>query len=342
MFGRHFAYLHRMNYRIFLIVLGLWLSATTINAQAQQLNGGVDAFAKAQAYYNNQEYAKAAPLFKQYLKAHPKDLKTIEYLGDISGYAKEWDTAIAYYEQLVALQPKVANYHYKYGGVMGMKALEINKLRALGLIGDIKEAFHTAARLDRNHVEVRWALVELYMQLPGIVGGSESKALTYANELMIISPVDGYLAKGYIAEYSNKPKEAERNYKEAVAIGGSVTCYTKLYEHYEKQNQPQQAITTLQQAQQKHQDNNRLHYQLGKVAGQYGIGLDQGIACLHRYIEQYTVKDGVPKDWAYFRMAQIYRHKQDKDNAQRWIAKALQSRSDFKEALAEKKLIETL
>lgn len=342
MFGRHFAYLHRMNYRKFLFVLCFWLSATAIYAQSQHGDGDMTAFAKAQTYFDIQQYAKAAPLFKHYLKAHPQDLKTLEYLGDISGYAKEWDKAIGYYKQLVRLQPKVANYHYKYGGVMGMKALEINKLRALGLIGDIKEAFHTAARLDSNHIEVRWALVELYMQLPGIVGGSESKALSYANELLAISPVDGYLAKGYVAEYSDKPKVAESNYKKAVAIGGSVTCYTKLYEHYEKQNKLQQAIATLKQAQQKHQDNNRLHYQLGKVAGQYGIGLDQGIACLHRYLEQYTVKDGVPKDWAYYRLAQIYRHKQDKDSAQRWIAKALQSRSDFKEALAEKKLIETL
>ena len=39
------------------------------------------------------------------------------------------------------------------------------------------------------------------MQLPGIVGGSEKKALLYANEIAQISAVDGYLSKGHIAEY---------------------------------------------------------------------------------------------------------------------------------------------
>jgi len=82
-----------------------------------------------------------------------------------------------------------------------------------------------------------------------------------------------------------------------------------------------------------------LHYQLGKIAGQYGIGLDQGVDCLANYIENYTAADGVPKDWAYFRLAQIYRHKGDKQQAVYWINKALAKRTDFKEALAEKKLI---
>lgn len=300
------------------------------------------AFAKAQKLFNNASYAQAKPIFESYLQQHPEHVQTLEYLGDIAGYSKKWDPAIDYYEQLVNLEPKNANFHYKYGGVLGMKALEINRLRALGLLGDIKEAFLTAARLDPNHIEVRWALVELYIQLPGIVGGSEEKALQYANELAQLSPVDGYLAKGYIAEYNNRPQDAEQHYKDAVKVGGSVTCYTKLYEHYEKNNAPEKALGTLQEAQKKHQNNNRLHYQLGKIAGQYGIGLDQGIQCLGKYIENYTAADGVPKDWAYLRLAQIYRHKGDKTKAIEWIEKALEDRSDFKEALEEQRFIRAL
>jgi hypothetical protein len=30
---------------------------------------------------------------------------------------------------------------YKYGGALGMKALEVNKFKALGMIGEIKESF---------------------------------------------------------------------------------------------------------------------------------------------------------------------------------------------------------
>lgn len=305
-------------------------------------NDGENAFAKAESYFSKEQYTKARPLFEDYLKTHKNNLRTLEYLGDIAGYAKDWDTAIDYYEKLAELSPKVANYHYKYGGVMGMKALEINKLRAATMIGDIKGAFLKAAELDPKHIETRWALVEFYIQLPGIIGGSEAKAIKYANELSRISPVDGFLAKGYIAEYNDRPEDAERYYKDAVKEGGSLTCYTKLYEHYEKQGKSTEALATIKEAQKKHKANNRLHYQLGKVAGQYGIGLDQGIECLNRYIELYSAKDGVPKDWAYLRLAQIYKHKGDKKEAALWIDKALSSRVDFKEALAEKRVIEAL
>ena len=297
------------------------------------------AFAKAETFFKNKSYTQAKPLFESYLKEHVGDKKTLEYLGDIAGYTEEWNTAIEYYEELVHLESDNANYHYKYGGVLGMKALNINKLSALTLLGDIKEAFLTSAALDPNHIEVRWALVELYIQLPGIVGGSEEKAITYANELAKLSPVDGYLANGYIAEYNDRPEDAERFYKQAIKTGGSITCYTKLYEHYEKNDEPEKAIHTLEEAQKNHKSANRLHYQLGKIAGQYGVGLDQGIHCLNNYIEQYTAADGVPKDWAYYRLAQIYRHKEDKEKALEWINKALLDRSDFKEALTEKKLI---
>ena len=300
------------------------------------------AFAKAESLFSEARYEKARPLFEQILRNEPDNKEVLEYLGDIAGYSKKWDTAIPYYEKLVKQHPKEANYHYKYGGVLGMKALEINRLRALGLISDIKNAFETAADLDSEHIEARWALVEFYIQLPGIIGGSESKAKAYADQLSKISPVDGYLAHGYIAEYNEKPDEAERYYKAAVKVGGSITCYEKLSEHYEKNDNPQKAFDTTLEAQKKHSQNNRLHYQLGKIAGQYGIGLDQGIACLGKYIDNYSAADGVPMDWAYFRLAQIYKHKGDKTLAQNWINKALSSRPDFKEALNEQRLIQQL
>lgn len=299
-------------------------------------------FEQAEVFFNKQQYDQARPLFLSHLKEHPKDAKTIEYLGDIEGFAKNWDLAISYYEKLVKTHPKNANYHYKYGGVMGMKALAINKLRAATMIGDIKEAFETAASLDPTHIETRWALIELYIQLPSIIGGSETKAKDYAEQLAKVSKVEGLLANGYIAEYNDRPIDAERYYKEAVKIGGSVGCYDKLQQHYEKNEKPREALATVSQAQKVHKDENRLHYQLGKIAGQYGVGLDQGIVCLNRYIANYSAKDGVPKDWAYLRLAQIYKHKGDKERAQEWIRKALASRSDFKEALAEREQIQNL
>ena len=265
---------------------------------------------------------QAEQILAKYLKDNSKDLEAIEYYGDAFGFQEKWDPAIIEYKKLVDAKPKEANYHYKYGGVLAMKALQVNKLKALSLISDVKEAFLTAAQLDKNHIDTRWALVELYMQLPGIIGGSKSTSLKYANELEVISKVDGYLAKGYIYEYDDEPALAEKYYKMAITEGGSITCFEKLSSFYENNNEPEKAMATIQASQAKHQ-RNALHYQIGKVAAEYNIQLDKGAKCLFSYIENYSPKDGVPKAWAHYRLAQIFKHQSNKVNALKHIDLAI-------------------
>lgn len=189
-------------------------------------------FEKAEKLYKQEKYDQAKTLFESYLKSNPNHYKTVEYLGDIAGHQKKWDEAIKQYKVLKTQFPKTANYWYKYGGALGMKAKSVNKFKALGMIDDVENAFLTAAKLDVKHIDSRWALVMLYIELPGIVGGSESKAVKYSNELMELSKVDGFLSKGYIDEYFNRYKKAEANYIKAHEIGNSKTTFQKLYNLY--------------------------------------------------------------------------------------------------------------
>src|SRR5690606_8651833 len=138
---------------------------------------------KTEQFLANKQFSKAEALMTTFVKNNPTNVTGIELLGDAYGHQKKWDGAIENYKKLVDISPKTANYHYKYGGALGMKALSVNKMKALAIIGDVKQAFSTAAELDPKHIETRWALVELYMQLPGIIGGSMSKSLKYADEL---------------------------------------------------------------------------------------------------------------------------------------------------------------
>ncbi|XOL41182.1 Lipopolysaccharide assembly protein B [Aequorivita nionensis] len=295
-------------------------------------------YQQAEEYFKQEKFSKAKPIFENYLKQNPDDKKTREYLGDIAAYGKNWDAAITYYEALVQDEPSNANYHFKYGGAMGLKAMSISKIRAVAYIGDIKHELEQAAKLDPKHIEARWALVEFYIQLPGIFGGSENKAIDYATELGKISKVDGYLANGYIAEYTDRPKDAERYYKKAIEVGGSPHTYEKLSNLYEKNNQPKEAIVTNSEALKKHK-RNQLNYQIGKISAQYNLEPEYGIECLSQYLANYSIKDGVPKDWAYYRLAQIYKNLGKKEIALTWINKALIDRTDFKEAQQEKSLI---
>ena len=189
-------------------------------------------FEKGLKYLEQKKYAYAKSTFEWLIKENPKNIDAIDKLGEACFLMQEWDVAVKCGKKLVTADPQNAEYWFKYGGALGMKAKSVNKLKALGMIGDIREAFETSARLDSKHINVRWALVLFYMELPAIVGGSETKAQKYANELMQLSKVDGYLAKGYIDVYNGEYEKAEFYYKKAYEIGHSKTTYEKLYELY--------------------------------------------------------------------------------------------------------------
>ena len=205
-------------------------------------------FNKAEKLFEAKKYDLARPALEIVLKENPAHLKTLEYLGDIAGHQKSWDKAIVYYKKLKQVKPNEANFYYKYGGALGMKAKEANKFKALGMIGEVKESFEKAIELNPKHIEARWALVMIYIQLPGIVGGSESKAKQYSKELLAISPVDGYLSRGHIDEYFDRYTAAEKNYIKANEIGRSKATFQALYDLYlKKLNNPKKAAELKQQ-----------------------------------------------------------------------------------------------
>lgn len=206
------------------------------------------AFEKGQKLFESQNFDKAEPFFKSALKENPSDFKSIEYLGDIAAHNKEWNDAVGYYKKLKELKPAVANNFYKYGGALGMKALQVNIFKALGMSDEITEAFEQAIVLNPKHIGARWALIELNLQLPAIVGGSQAKAMKYSDELLKLSPIDGYMSRGHIDEYFKRYSDAERQYRHAIIVSKSKASYTMLANLYQKKmNQPVKAKEVLEE-----------------------------------------------------------------------------------------------
>jgi len=189
-------------------------------------------FEKGEKLFQAKKYDEAQVIFEGVLKTKPSDIKTLEYLGDIQAHNKAWENAAVYFKKLKELKPTVADYFFKYGGCLAMRAIEVNKFKAFGMVDDMKEAFEKTIALDPKHIQARWALIEIYLQLPGILGGSELKAISYSNQLAQLSPVDGYLSKGRIDVYFKRYALAEKNFIKAHEIGKSKTTFQKLYNLY--------------------------------------------------------------------------------------------------------------
>jgi len=236
------------------------------------------------------------------LLKHTSDLKAIELLGDIYSYRKQWDKAISKYEELVETKPNSSNYNFKLGGAMGMKAYYGSKFQAAMLIGDVKNHLIRAAELDPAHTESRRALVELYMQIPGFAGGSQTIAESYASELHRINELDGLLADAYIYKFLDYQQLAQTKYEEAIKVS----------------RRKPDLIT-----------RNYLNYELAEVAAIYSIELNHGRKLIENYLQAYSYKDIKDESWAYYRRAQIERLQKNQDVALNFIKKISGSSSKF-------------
>lgn len=252
-------------------------------------------------YLKNNELKKA----KSELQNHPGNPEAIEYLGDIAVFEKKWDKAIKHYRKLLKTRPISANYNFKLGGAMGMKAMEVSKFSAALMIGDIKKYLNRAASLDANHAEVRRALVELYMELPAIVGGSKEVAQQHALELHNLNAVDAHLAEAYIHNYEEN-EELKRKAVEK-ALNAAAQNRELLVRNY-------------------------LFYELGEQAANLNLRPKLAVDFLKSYIENYSYKDLKSPAWAYFHIAKIEAKRNDKKEALYNINKALSVKFGFPEA----------
>lgn len=214
-------------------------------------------FQKAQSAYEKANYVQAKSLLNQALIEDENNVAYRSLLGQTFARLEEWESAANINEQLVSEFPENPEYHFRYGGALGLYAKSVNKFKALTLLDDVKFHLKKAAKLDQNHIDSRWALVQLYMELPGIIGGSKSQAITYAKQLEQISPVDGALALGFIEAYDDNFALAEDHYLKAVAIGKSTTCYQKLINLYRDFNKHQSQVEASLEA---YQFTNQINF----------------------------------------------------------------------------------
>ncbi|MFV8224965.1 tetratricopeptide repeat protein [Christiangramia aquimixticola] len=266
---------------------------------------------RAEILLNEGEINEAEKIFLKY----ENHKSAIEYLGDIASFRKNWDQAINHYQNLVKQEPDNAMNNFKLGGAMGMKAYYGSKFQAALLIGDIKDYLKKAAEIDPNHAEARRALVELYMQIPGFLGGSQTIAESYASDLKNINRIDALLADAYIYKINDYKELAKMKYEEALRLA------------IEKPD----LIT-----------RNYLRYELGEVSANYEIHMEQGKKFLLQYIKSYGYKDIKTPAWAYLRLAQIERQLNNKEIALKHITKSLQIDPGFDKALIEKQKIQRL
>ena len=225
--------------KLSILIMAIFFSADTIVAQNN--------LSAAQKMYDAGKYRSARKILEPLDRGPENDTAVRLLLGSVYAKLELWEKAADEVEVLVEKYPDNAEYNFRYGGALGMVAKQANKFTALMMLDDVKFHLKKATRLDEQHINSRWALVQLYVELPSVIGGTKDNAMQYTDELADISPVDGALARGFVERSEENYREAEKYLKQAVDIGRSETTYTKLTELYLEMNQQEKAFATLQE-----------------------------------------------------------------------------------------------
>jgi tetratricopeptide (TPR) repeat protein len=128
----------------------------------------------------------------------------------------EHDKAVDLFSKAVALQPNHAEAHYLLGVAYGQLAQEANILKQASLAKKTKTEFERAVELDPNFLDARFALIDYYLIAPGIMGGSQEKALAQAAEIKKRSALDGHAAYARVYSRQKKVDLARKEYVDAV------------------------------------------------------------------------------------------------------------------------------
>jgi tetratricopeptide (TPR) repeat protein len=88
--------------------------------------------------------------------------------------------AIKRAEACIDKQPKAAPCHYALGATMGVQAMSEGMLKIARSLGTVKDALTQAHALEPEWYDARSALMAFYLEAPGMMGGSASKAAELA------------------------------------------------------------------------------------------------------------------------------------------------------------------
>jgi len=87
---------------------------------------------------------------------------------------------LAQAEGCLQKQPKAAICHYTLGAVLGVQAASVGMLKLAASVGRVKTALTEALALDPLWYPARGAVVEFYLLVPSLMGGSTARALETA------------------------------------------------------------------------------------------------------------------------------------------------------------------
>jgi tetratricopeptide (TPR) repeat protein len=309
------------------------LSASSLLAGSPKTDEGVRLFDAGKR-------AEARAALEAAAREDPKDARAAVYLGRIFLAQEDLDNAVLWFEKAVVLDAASSENQLWLGRAYGSQAQKANVFKQASLAGKVKKTFEKAVALDSNNIDARFALIDYYLQAPGIMGGSVEKARAEAAEIGKRDGLRGHRALGRIAEYEKNFDVALVAYARAEKeFPGKREPFFWMTNLYSKQKEYGKAFDVMEKLLHEQPAELLACFQIGSLAAQSGERLDRGKECLELYLAREPKKAEPSLAATHLVLGRIYEKKGSRDLARREYEAALKIDPALKDAqVALKKL----
>lgn len=196
------------------------------------------------------------------------------------------DQAIEAGEAAVETLERNAHAWFWLGRAYAQQAMRAGMLSKPKWAGKTREAYEQAVALDPTHLDARFDLMQYYVMAPGFLGGGADKAQAQASALRQQDPMMGKLAEAVLAQHDDRPADAERAYRDALALAPAHPRAQVSLSMYLQRDPPRwdEVETLWTQVLAKNPDDLLAHYQLARVAALSGKDPAAGLAHMDRYL----------------------------------------------------------
>ena len=245
---------------------------------------------------------------------------------------RDFEHAAEVFEKAVAATPNNAEAHYLLGATYGELAMKASLFGQASLASKTKDQLEKAVRLDPNHLDARMGLVQFYTMAPGLLGGSDAKAMEQAAEIKKRDALRGHNAFAYIYNHDKKPELARKEYVDAVREQpSSPKAHINLATWYITEKNFDAATHEVEMAVKLDPKYMPGWFWVGRIAVATGTNYAAGEEALRKYLTYTPKRDEPGLHRAHFWLGQIYEKTGRKAEAKASYETSLKLRPDQKD-----------
>jgi len=249
---------------------------------------------------------------------------------------EHWDAAAKECEMAVALDGQNSVYHLWLGRALGEKASRASFLSAYSLGKRVLAEFQEAVRLNPRNAEALSDLGEYYYSAPAIVGGGFGKAEGVAAQLEKLDAARAHELRGRMALEHKDYGTAEREFKQAVAVGAHPafqwTTLAAFYRQQQRWTEMDSAIRSCVAAAEHDKRASVALVDAASILTDTNRALPQAAKLLEDYLAGGSKTEEAPAFVAHTRLARLKEQLGDGPGAKREQAAALALAHDYKPA----------